>query len=113
MYHSTKTSSDHHHQEQPLSHHQLIRWPLKQPLLRPPQPKQLLPQHQELRHNPPQQGLHRQMYYRAYKERSEERFQEDLQEEEEEVEQDLQAAEHQHHPPMFPNNLRNLLKMLK
>ena len=53
------------------------------------------------------------MYYRAYKERSEEQFQEDLQEEEEEVEQDPQAAEHQHHPPMFPNNLRNLLKMLK
>jgi len=53
------------------------------------------------------------MYYKAYKERSEERFQEDLQEEEEEVEQDLQAVEHQHHPPMFPNNLRNLLKTLK
>src|SRR5712675_817032 len=37
MYHLTKTSSDHRHQEQPLSHHQLIRWPLKQSLLRPAQ----------------------------------------------------------------------------
>jgi len=54
------------------------------------------------------------MYYRAYKERSEERFREDLQEEEEEeAEQDRQAEEHQHPPPMFPNNLRNLPKMLK
>ena len=53
------------------------------------------------------------MYYRAYKERSEEWFQEDLREEEEEAEQDPQAEEHQHPPPMFPNNLRNLPKMLK
>jgi len=52
------------------------------------------------------------MYYRAYKERSEERFQGDLQEEEV-VEQDPQAAEHQHHRPMFPNNPHNLLKMSK
>ena len=54
------------------------------------------------------------MYYKACKERSDKRSQEDLQEEEEEeVEQDLQAAEHQHQPPMFPNNLHNPLKMLK
>jgi len=109
-----KTSSDHHRQEQLLSHHQCTRWPLKQ--LRPqlPRPKQLPPQHQEPQHSLPQRELPQQMYYRAYKERSEERFQEDLQEEEEEeVERDLQVEEHQHRLPMFPNNPRNLLKMSK
>jgi len=56
------------------------------------------------------------MYWKAYREHLEELSQEELleeEEEEEEVEQDPQAAEHQHHLPMFPNNQHNPLKMLK
>jgi len=54
------------------------------------------------------------MYYKAYKEHSEELSQGELQEEEEvEAERDPQAAEHQHHLPMPPNNQHNPLKMLK
>src|SRR5712671_840927 len=115
MYHLTETSSDRRHQEQPLSHpHQLTQWPLKRLPLRLPRPKRPLLQRREPQHNPPQQGPHQRMYYKAYKEHSEELSQGELQEEEEvEVERDPQAAEHQHHLPMPPNNQHNPLKMLK
>src|SRR5712671_3514176 len=109
-----KTSSDRHHQEQPLSHHhQLTQWPLKRLPPRPLRPKHLLPQRQELQHNPPQPGPRQQMYCKAYKEHSEELSREELPEEEEQVEQDLQAAEHQHHLPISPNSQHNPLKMSK